>query len=400
MKRHSNQRHIVLIALAFSIAAAAVAGTVHAGEKPVFDLYGFVRFDLMYFDSQMQNDLVPMWVKNEYDGSVKMDDPAFIMHPRLTRIGMRFKGWKINEKWKADVGVEVDFQEFASRSESRQSVRMRLGYIRLHRDYWQIMGGQHWDLISPLFPNINLNAVNWNAGNLGDRRPQFRVTFAPQLADGGTVYFAGALALQGAVNMADIDKNGIPDGQDATFPQLQGRFGVKQPVGESVEFRMGVWGHIGQEELYESDTTTVKIEYDSWSAGADFWMTVGKKVKILGELWTGENLPDLRGGIAQGIDDANRIEIGASGGWGEFDYIASDKTTLIAGYSIDNPRDEDLKHDNMRSKNQMAYGAVRWKPWAGEFMLTLEYMRWWTDFTGFDETSTSNHVDVNMMYFF
>jgi hypothetical protein len=44
---------MVLIALAFSIALAAVAGTVYAGEKPDFDLYGFVRFDLMYFDSQM-----------------------------------------------------------------------------------------------------------------------------------------------------------------------------------------------------------------------------------------------------------------------------------------------------------------------------------------------------------
>jgi hypothetical protein len=270
------------------------------------------------------------------------------MHPRLTRAGMRFKGWEINDTWKADVGIEVDFQNFAGASESRQSVRMRLGYIRLHHGYWQFMGGQHWDLISPLFPNINLNGVNWNAGNLGDRRPQFRVTFAPSIGDGGKVYFAGALALQGAVNMADVDKNGIPDGQDATFPQLQGRFGVKQPVGD-VELRFGVWGHLGREEVFISDTVMVKEDYESWSAGANFWMMVGKKIKILGELWVGENLPDLRGGIAQGIDIENRVGIRASGGWGEFDYIASDKVTLLGSYSIDNPEDKDLMSANRRT---------------------------------------------------
>jgi hypothetical protein len=54
----------------------------------------------------------------------------------------------------------------------------------------------------------------------------------------------------------------------------------------------------------------------------------------------------------------------------------------------------------MRSKNQQGYGAVRWKPWAGQYMLSFEFMHWWTNYTGFDQTSESNHVDVNMMYFF
>jgi hypothetical protein len=347
----------------------------------------------------MQNNLVPMWVTNEYDGTVPQNDAAFIMHPRLTRVGMRFKGWEINERWKVDVGVEVDFQSFTDPFESRAAVRMRLAYVRLHREHWQFMGGQHWDVISPLRPNVNLNGENWNVGNLGDRRPQFRVTFAPPLGDDGKIYFAGALALQGAVQTADVYRHNLPtDVQDDTFPQLQGRFGVKQPVG-NVVIKMGVWGHFANEEVFV-DTTLVKEEYDSWSAGADFLMKIADKVKILGELWTGENLPDVRGGVAQGIDPVNRIGIRSSGGWGEFDYIASEKVTLLGGYSIDNPKDSDLKYDDMRSKNQQIYGAVRWKPWAGKFLLGFDFMHWRTDFTSYDDTSTSNHFDIHMDYFF
>jgi hypothetical protein len=377
-----------------------LAGAAQAGEKPEFDIYGFLRYDMMRHDSQMNNNLVPMWVRNEYDGSVIKDDPALAHHPRLTRVGMRFSGWQLSDRWKADVGIEIDFQNFAGGSESRQTPRMRLGYIRLHYGYWQFMGGQHWDIISPLFPNINLNGVNWNIGNLGDRRPQLRVTFAPQLEDGGALYFTGALCQGGAVNMADVDKNAVPDGQDSDFGQIQGRFGVKEPITDNYELRCGVWGHFGQDEVFINDTTLVKRDFDSWSAGADIWFSIHKRFRIQGEFWTGENLADVRGGIGQSTIPEEGIGIRSSGGWGEFNFDASAKVTLIAGYSLDDPKDEDLIYNNMRTKNQLGYAGVRWKPWPKSFMLSLEYMHFRTDYTGFDETSVNNHTDVHFMYFF
>jgi hypothetical protein len=400
LKRTAHHHKIIIIAVVCAIAMSAVAGVSSAGEKAKFELYGFIRFDMMFFDSQMTSSLVPLWVKNEYNGKVPKDDSAYTLHPRLTRVGMRFKAWDIDDNWKMDAGVEVDFQSFADPVESREPIRMRLAYVRLHRSDWQFMAGQHWDLISPLFPNVNLNGVNWNSGNLGDRRAQVRVTFAPDTGDGGKVYFAGALGLQGAVNASDLDANGVLDGLDATFPQLQGRFGVKQPLGESMEIKLGVWGHYAREEFFVAGSTTEKEQYEAWSSGADLTLSFKKKFKFLGELWAGENLPDVRGGIAQGIDPINKIGIRSAGGWGEIDYIHSNKVTLLGGYTIDNPKDDDLLEDDMRSKNQMAYGAVRWRPWAGSYMLSFEFMHWSTDYTGFEETSTANHVDINMMYFF
>lgn len=383
-----------------AVLVALCAGAARAGEKPAFDIYGFLRFDMMRHDSQMNNNLVPMWVKNEYDGNTIKDDPAFALHPRLTRVGMRFNGWELSDNWKADVGLEIDFQNFAGNSESRQTPRMRLGYIRLHYGYWQFMGGQHWDLISPLFPNVNLNGVNWNIGNLGDRRPQFRVTFAPPVGDGGRVYLSGAICQGGAVNMADVDRNSVPDGQDADFGELQGRFGVKEPITEDIEVRFGVWGHFTQEESFINDSTMVKRDFESWSAGADFWFKIKERFRIQGELWTGENLADVRGGIGQSIIPEAGIGIRSSGGWGEINFDASDKVTLIAGYTLDDPNDDDLLNTSMRAKNQAPYGAVRWKPWMNSFMLTLEYMHFRTDYTGFDETSINNHTVLHMMYFF
>lgn len=38
------------------------------------------RIRQIRFDSWIQNDLLSMWIKNEYDGSVDEDDPALVVH--------------------------------------------------------------------------------------------------------------------------------------------------------------------------------------------------------------------------------------------------------------------------------------------------------------------------------
>jgi len=395
--RHADHcRFLLTTALLLAILWSPSGGA--AAERPGFEAYGFIRLDMLAYDSHMNNNLVPMWVKNEHDGSVQADDDAFIISPRLTRVGIRFNGYALSDNWKGDVGIEIDFQGFAEGSESRETPRMRLGYFRLHYQSLEILGGQHWDLISPLYPNVNLNGVHWNVGNTGDRRPQFRLTLSPK--SGETAFsLAAAVGAFGAINMNDVDKDGVPDGHDAAFPMFQGRVGIIQPVGDA-KFDLGFWGHYGRERANVVPGVNAASIYESWSAGSDLTITVNKQVAIFGEAWVGDNLSDIRGGVAQGIDAPEGATIAAIGGWGELDYTPTDRWTLLGGYSVDDPEDSDLIRTGQRTKNHSIYGAVRHRPWGKPFQITVEYMHWMTDYTGFADASVCNNVVLHMMYSF
>jgi hypothetical protein len=376
--------------------SAGLPGVAGAGEKPKLEPYGFLRFDVMASDSRMGDNLVPMWVSNEHDGSVFMDDASLAFHPRLTRLGTRFQDYALGAAWKADAGVEIDFQVFDAGSESRQVPRLRLGYVRVHFKDLHIMAGQHWDLISPLFPNVNLNGVNWNAGNTGDRRPQVRVTLSRGVGSGG-VSLAAAVAQFGAVNMSDIDGNGIPDGQDSAMPMLQGRLGIDQELMDGFHFQAGLWGHYAKERAAIISGVNASADYESWCVGGDAVAKVQGWLMIQGEIWSGENLSDIRAGIGQNVNPTIGAEIGALGGWIEAVITPIDKLTLIGGYTIDDVENDDISA-GQRSKNQAPYGAIRFRPWK-DAMLSLEYMRFETSYVGFDETSVNNHVVVHVMYF-
>jgi len=392
-----------MIALGCAIVAAllGVPGETRAEDKLKLEAYGFLRFDAMSSDSHMNNDLVPMWVLNEYAPGAIKDDASLAFHPRLTRLGLRFKGHSLSEDWTLDGGVEIDFQIFDAGSESRQVPRMRLGYMRLNYKDLHILAGQHWDIISTLYPNVNLNGVNWNAGNTGDRRPQLRVTYSPEVGNGNIV-INGALAQAGAVNMSDVDKNGVPDGMDSAVPMVQGWLGTDQKIGENASIKAGVWGHYWEEDdlhipdiPVDGDTTFADLK--SWSVGLDLKVKPVAWLMFQGEVWTGENLGDIRGGIGQTIN-LEAKEIGATGGWVEVDVSLGKKIVLIAGHTMDDVKDDDIS-DGMRAKNQALYGALRWRPFE-KLMITGEYVRFETTYLGYDETSVNNHIVAHMMYFF
>ncbi len=74
--------------------------------------------------------------------------------------------------------LELDFENGGS--ESREIIRIRHAYLQLKKDDVSILAGQTWDLFSPLFPTVDNDTLLWNAGNVGDRRPQFRVSYEPE----------------------------------------------------------------------------------------------------------------------------------------------------------------------------------------------------------------------------
>jgi len=348
----------------------AVAGNSN-GE--IVSIYGQLRLDAIHDSSQMSpNAQSVFFVKSPDDPTVHgKGNDQFTVYPRLTRVGLNLKapadtlpGWTISGK------IEGDFH--GGGSESRANPRARLLYadIKHGGHAWRV--GQDWDLISPLWPSPNDDTGQWNAGNTGDRRPQARYTYDKGLGFNAAV----AAVLTGAIDAKDMDSNGVRDGEDEGVPGAQARVGWKWKKGSSI----GIWGARAWEET--TNLVAGHDEFDTRLIGIDFIVMFNKWVDLKGEAWTGSNLSDLRGGIAQGVNTTTGEEIESEGGWIELGFNTCAKHRIVIGYSMDDPDDDDLPNGG-REKNSALYLANKIQL-GTNFELGINLLDWDTDFKGLE----------------
>jgi hypothetical protein len=376
----------------------ALAPMLALAQDPKLEPYGFIRLDAIYDDSPMSHDQFPGWILQETPG-VDENDGRMTIHPRLTRLGGRIKAVELDEKTSGGATVEIDFQNGGS--ESRQTPRIRHAFFEIERGQVSFLVGQTWDLFSPLFPAVNNDGLMWNAGNLGDRRPQARVALRPPNGRGGRLELAAGVAMPGAIDNTDLDGNGVMDGLDAAAPMVEGRLGLQQPMGKG-RLTAGISGHWATKQFGDSISAALSAgeEVTSWSAGIDLSVPLGEKVALEAEAWTGENLADVRGGIGQSLNTATGDLISSSGGWANLSFQVSPKVALVAGGSLDNPKDEDLSVGS-RTLNQTIFGVVKYKPWS-RVQLALEYINWKTEYQAAegadDGEGTANRIDAHATF--
>jgi hypothetical protein len=358
-------------------------------------LYGFARVDVQRDDSRPNNTQTIGWILSEDDaappgvGAGGDDREDLTIHARLTRVGLDVDGGKVASLSDAAVTgkVEIDFYNngLAGQSESRAALRMRHAWLKLAWSRCSILFGQTNDVISPIFPIVNSDLVMWGAGNLGDRRPQVRVEYATAPGDGVQWAFQGAVGLAGADDNQDLDPAGTfgagyRDGETSGLPTLQARVAGKFEVrGRATE--AGVWFHHSQEN--PDGTFGGESRFDSEAIGADLTLPLFRDdLTLKAEVWQGENLDDVRGGIFQGVNSVTGDEIEARGGFIEVGWAVTPHLSLYAGWSNDNPVNDDLNAGG-RAENQIAYVASRWNYKPVHF--GLEVLDWTTKYVGFDE---------------
>jgi hypothetical protein len=355
--------------------------------------YGTLRLDAYYDDSRPNNTQIIGWVRSEDPtapatiGAPKNAED-FTMHPRLTRFGFDVDGPVIESMLDAKVTgkLEVDFYNVGllGQTESRQALRLRHGYLKLAWGDLSVLAGQTADLISPIFPIVNPDLVMWGAGNLGDRRPQFRPEFTPKVGD-GRLMFQAMVGLTGATDATDLDPagaigSGYRDGETSGLPTFQGRIAYKVPVGEKKQnLEVGVWGHRAWED--PDIIIAGKTHFDSSAYGVDLTVPIWEDLLwVKSELWRGENVDDVRGGIFQGINTLNGREIGSRGGFVEAGVRPHKIISVYAGWSTDDPENDDLPVQG-RSLNEIWYGALRFN--FDPVEIGFDYLHWKTEFIGF-----------------
>lgn len=371
---------------------APLSGFTKAKQK--FQLYGFVRLDMVHDTSRPNNTQLPGWILSE-DETVNRDSTDdFTMHPRLTRLGLDFDGGAVEPLGGAKVGGKIEIDFYGGGSESRAGLRMRHAYLTLKKDAWQLLAGQTQDLISPLNPVVNNDLVMWGAGNLGDRRPQLRVEYDPEL-DCGQLFVQAMAGLTGAIDAKDLDGNTFRDGETSGKPTVQGRLAYRVPLSEKGKLEVGVWGHRSEDD--PDSSFAGESSFRSQAVGADVVVPLWEdRLWIKGEVWTGENLTDVRGGIFQGVNATTGDEIEAQGGWVELGWKATQTLTVYAGWSIDDPKDTDVGAGG-RAKNRIGYAALRWD--LSPVEIGIEYLRWTTEFVGLDD-GTDDRVGAFIAYKF
>ena len=386
-----------LVILTSSVSAAGQEDTGTTPTIPIGEsrlaLYGFIRVDAIHDDSRTDAAQTPTFVRSEDPRAGVRDQPNVTFHPRLTRLGGRITPPADASVLGAQLSarVEIDFQ--AGGRESRQLIRLRHGYFEVSWSQVTLLAGQTRDIMSPLFPAVNGDTLRWNAGNLGDRRPPFRLTWASPVDTAGdrpTWTLAAGLGLPGAIDPKDLDHDGVLDGEASGVPNLQARVGFASSAvagGRSVS--VGASGHFGRESVTER--IGAQDAFTTWSAGVDYEVDIASRVGVRGELWTGENLSDVRGGIGQGINVARGREIPAMGGWVETGVQLSDVFRLRVGYTLDDPADRDVPSQG-RVKN-LAWYVVNQFQVHRLLLVGIDYLRWTTEFKDL-ENGLDNRVNA------
>ncbi len=311
-------------------------------------------------------------------------DAAFHLDAKSSRLGIRMLGSEICFLGCGTVRglVEIDFQgPFVT--ENKAGLLLRHAYWEIDGKSFRILGGQTWDVISPLNPGMLMYTVGWGAGNIGYRRAQLRgeKSFA--------VSKAVSMLVQASAN-ADIvsDFSGDPSiaGDHASWPVLEGRVSLSHP-----RATVGVSGHFGEQVF---DFPPAEPGFDcvcpTWSANFDGVFTLSKRVALRGEFFTGSNLGAYLGGILQGMDATRQNHIASTGGWMELATHLSGTVDAHAGFGIDDPSDTDLTSPSERTRNTMLFGNVTYSI-LKSYLFGIEVSYWETEFVGM-ETGKALHT--------
>ena len=347
------------------------------GRRPVLssldlEIYGYVKLDASYDTHEMNSGNFALFVLPE---GQRTNDDEFNITARQTRLGLRIKGPDVDGMKTSGV-VEGDFYGAGGASENRSTFRMRHAFLQLDwpEQRFSVLAGQTWDVISPLYPNTLNFTINWDAGNIGHRRPQVRLTKHIYLNEAQTV----DLTLQGAVSRT-IDRASITQtdtGADSGQPTVQGRAALTFPLVDGRPATVGAWGHWGREE-FDINAAGDEETLDSWSAGMDVAVPVADWLTLKAEIWTGEALDTYFGNIGQGLD-AGRDALGGCGGWLAAALTPWEKWTFNIGAGVD-ALDDDSQAVGTRIQNRMVFGnvmyAINEKTTVG-----LEISHWVTDY--------------------
>ena len=381
----------ILLSTITTFAAEAISVTTKSGVSAT--LYGFASLNAAYEDSKSNNGNFANFVAAS--DLTNRNDAGWHFTPNLTRIGLNLSSGNDSTFFKANGKIEVDF--YGGGSGNAPTPRLRHGYgeITFGNSGFSILGGQSWDLISPLVtPTLNAGVLN-NSGDAGLRRAQLRLTERIPIA-GGSLDIAAAAVRTIGENQPYNTSSASETGVDANIPTFQGRIGISLPLWvEGKKFGLGVSGHYGQEEI-DLDSTGHTKEIPTWSFNVDLTLPITSNFTFLGEYFVGANLDTYAAGIGRGFvadtkDPQSVKSIGAYGGWIALQAKFIQKLAFNVGAGLDKLKREDVRKVGGREQNFSFFANTTYN-FTSAFSLGFEYLHIQTDYL---TAKTVKEADLN-----
>jgi hypothetical protein len=319
-------------------------------EKPAVSFYGSVKADVSWDSGDAYPGNYALYVGtnkgNQWNATANQ-----------TRLGLNLSGPDTAEV--ALTGkIEMDF--YGGGAENKPNPMMRQAYLQmdLKQIGMKILAGQAPDVISPLSPNTLNYTVLWDAGNIGYRRPQLRLTKDFELSKDVT------LDAQAAVSRT-IGDSALAGNNDHDVLTPQGRVAVSFPCFLGADkATVGLSGHYGVEKFTAGDMKTFSLNMDVNLPIAKEIKKDGKAiikdVGIKGEFFYGRNLDTFFGGIGQGVNSTLDRSIMSLGGWAAASATFNDDCSVLVGIGVDDPNNKDL-NTNDRSQNFTLFGNAVYK---------------------------------------
>ncbi len=316
--------------------------------------YGAFWADMIYQTDRTYPGAYTLYVPSrETEG-----ENAFIVDARRSRFGVNVEGPRIPFFHNATSSgcFEFDFQSpVTAASENKATVQLRHVYWQVKNDYYRILVGQTWDVISPLYTSTLNYAVGWLGGDIGYRRAQFR--FERYFYPGPELMLTSQIGLMQNI-VTDFSTTTGVDREPGGWPIVQGRLAATigdRKYGRPIE--VGMSGHIGETGFDFTSAGPAPARDDqrfrTWSANVDVKVPVTDRLLVKAETFTGENLSAFLGGIGQGICPGYRSTIRSSGGWIDATYKLTDRWRVVVGYGLDDPLNSDIQYG--RTYNQFIF---------------------------------------------
>ena len=375
--------------------AATTANTLSvssaSGAKVQF--YGFVRFDASYDTNPILSGNYALWALPH---NSRISDGEWNLTGGATRLGLNLNG-PDTDSMKLSGNIEMDFLT-AIGTENNTSPRLRHAFLKA---YWpasdfSILAGQTWDIVSSQIPFVDDVALMWDAGNIGSRHPQLRITKGFSAGNEGRLELAAAASR----NIGEKSVFQADTGKDAAIPTIQGRLAFSEPLFvKSQPASIAVSGHYGQEEWDISNTGNFKT-LDTWSCNLEITMPLNEQLLFAGEYFTGSNLDDFLGGIGQGVNAAVATDprnIHSHGGWAALKCNVNPVTAISFGAGVDDPNDSDVA-PSARSLNQTIFANVINKL-TPNLIIGIQLSEWKTEYKN-DPSSNAFRAQSSLTYKF
>ncbi len=373
----------------------AQQATANVQSKYDLSFYGYVKLDASY-DTQRTDagNLMRYALPEGAEGR----DEEFNLTANETRLGMRLNVPEV-EGFQTYGVIETDF--YGGGAQNSPNLRLRLAFVDLKKGAWSLRAGQDWETFVVVLPRIVNFSYLADAGALGLRRPQLRLSHSTPL--GAKTTLTAKLAAARTIGQ-DIDGKGQDDGAAAGFPSAQAALVLETDSWTTRKLTFGLSGHFGSERVDTYNTgdaddpaAVPAKDYDSWSAIGSVAIPLSTKVMLQGSIWQGENLDNYFGGIGQGINRPQQRAIAANGGWAQVVLNPSDDININLGYGLDNPDGDDLNTGD-RSRNELLFGSVFYHL-TDAVILATEYSHMTTSYKGSDD-AINNRIQGSVMFRF